>query len=205
MFGPHRRTIRRWPVVRNRVAWSVCRSVCRSVIVVSPAKTAAPIEMPFGLRTRVDPRKHVLDGMHLANTIDWTVRVRRDVALCQITLTTCYGRPALQMRTLYFCPLISIFFHHLLFFSSPNLSGRRLDVYHTSTLGFSANLECMSEMCCTRLAGNTGRKKSPFWHHGTTLSASVFAAKACIDNWKKILLNIDSSSTCPHNMVNLAY
>ena len=43
-------------------------------------------------------------------------------------------------------------------FSSPNLSGRRLDVYHTSTrLGPSANLECRSEMCCTRLAGNTGR------------------------------------------------
>jgi len=29
---------------------------------VSPAKTAAPIEMPFGLRTRVRPGNHVLDG-----------------------------------------------------------------------------------------------------------------------------------------------
>jgi len=29
---------------------------------VSPAKTAAPIELPFGLRTRVDPGNHVLDG-----------------------------------------------------------------------------------------------------------------------------------------------
>jgi len=38
------------------------------------------------------------------------------------------------------------------FFSSPNLSGRRLDVYHTSCCGLSANLECRSEMCCTRLA-----------------------------------------------------
>ena len=36
--------------------------VCRSVTLVSPAKTAAPIEMPFGLRTRVGPRNHVLDG-----------------------------------------------------------------------------------------------------------------------------------------------
>ena len=35
---------------------------------------------------------------------------------------------------LYFCPVISIFFY-LLFYSSPNLSGRRLDVYHTSTHG----------------------------------------------------------------------
>jgi len=35
------------PVVTDRVAWSVRRSVT----LVSPAKTAAPIEMPFGLRT----------------------------------------------------------------------------------------------------------------------------------------------------------
>jgi len=45
----------------------------------------------------------------------------------------------------------------------------------------------MSEMCCTRLAENTGRKKSPFWHHRTTLSGCIFAAQACIDNWKKLV------------------
>ena len=45
--------------------------------------------------------------------------------------------------------------------------------------GFRANLECTSEMCCT------GRKKSPFWHHRTTLSGCIFAAEACIDNPKK--------------------
>jgi len=45
-------------------------------------------------------------------------------------------------------------------------------------------------------------QKSPFWHHRTTLSACVFAAKAFIDNRKKNLLNIDTSSTPPHNMAN---
>ena len=41
-----------------------CLSVGLSVTLVSPAKTAAPIEieMPFGLRTRVGQRNHVLDG-----------------------------------------------------------------------------------------------------------------------------------------------
>jgi len=34
-------------IVRDPVAWSVCRSVT----LVSPTKTAEPIEMPFGLRT----------------------------------------------------------------------------------------------------------------------------------------------------------
>ena len=61
----------------------------------------------------------------------------------------------------------------------------------------------MSEMCCTRLAENTGRKKNrQFWHHRTTLSGCIFAAEACIDNRKKKLSNNDTSSTCPHNIVN---
>jgi len=58
-------------------------------------------------------------------------------------------------------------------------------------------------MCRTRLAANTGRKKLPFWQHRTTFSGCIFTVKACIDNWKKNLLNTDTSSTCPHNMVNL--
>jgi len=44
------------------VCRSVGLSVCRSVALVSPAKTAAPIELPFGLRTWVGPGDHVLDG-----------------------------------------------------------------------------------------------------------------------------------------------
>jgi len=53
-----------------------------------------------------------------------------------------------------------------LLFSSPNLSGRRLNVYNTipyirtkaTWCGLSANLECRSERCCARLAGNAGPK-----------------------------------------------
>jgi len=41
-----------------------------------------------------------------------------------------YGHPVIYGRPQYFCPVVSIFF-----FSSPNLSGHRLDVYHTSTHG----------------------------------------------------------------------
>jgi len=50
------------PTVIDRVAWSVGLSVGLSVTLVSPAKMAEPIEMPFGLWTRVGPRDHVLDG-----------------------------------------------------------------------------------------------------------------------------------------------
>ena len=45
----------------------------------------------------------------------------------------CYGRPMEQGRPLYFCPVVSS--SSSLFFSSPNLSRRRLDVCHTSTHG----------------------------------------------------------------------
>jgi len=68
--------------------------------------------------------------------------------------------------------------------------------------GLSANLECTSEMCCTRIAENTGCKTSPSVHHHTTLSGYIFATKACVNNRKKNLSNSNISSTCPHNMVN---
>jgi len=57
-------------------------------------------------------------------------------------------------------------------------------------------------MYCTRLAGNTGRKKSPSGHHCTTLLGRMFATKAHIDSRKKNLLSSNISSTCPHNMAN---
>jgi len=71
----------------------------------------------------------------------------------------------------------------------PNLRRRRLDVYHTSILIY-ANLGCRSETCCTRLAGNTGRKaknrrKFAICIPSHKLSGYIFATKARIDNRKK--------------------
>jgi len=43
----------------------------------------------------------------------------------------------------------------------------------------------MFEMRCTLLAENTAHRKSPFWHHCTTLSGCIFTAEACVDNRKK--------------------
>ena len=50
------------PIVTDRVVWSVSLSVT----VVSPAKTAEPIDMPFGLEDSVRPRNHVLDEVQIA-------------------------------------------------------------------------------------------------------------------------------------------
>jgi len=51
------------PIVTDRVAWSVGLSVRVSITVVSPAKTAALIEMPFPLWAGMGRKNHVLDGV----------------------------------------------------------------------------------------------------------------------------------------------
>jgi len=112
--------------------------------------------------------------------------------------------PYVIWQTIIFLPcgfyLSSSFFFY---FSSPNLSGRRLDVYHTSTQGVAlVRISNACLKCAARVSLKIqDAKKSPFWHHRTTLSGCIFAAEACIDNWKK-LLNSNICSTCPHNMVN---
>jgi len=45
-----------------------------------------------------------------------------------------YGCPMEEGRTLYFHPVVS---SSIFFFSSPNLSHRKLDVYYTSTHGMA--------------------------------------------------------------------
>jgi len=104
-------------------------------------------------------------------------------------------------QTIIFLPC-RLFF--LLFLSSPNLSRRRLDVCHTSTHDV-ANLQCRSEMCCTRLAGNAGPKKSPKIRHLGTIAQLCQAISSQLRHvstiWKN-LLSSNTSSTCPHNMAN---
>jgi len=56
-FRPHRSTT----YIDAASCYKPSSMVCRSVIVVSPAKMVEPIEMPFGLKTWVGPRNHVLD------------------------------------------------------------------------------------------------------------------------------------------------
>jgi len=78
----------------------------------------------------------------------------------------------------------------LLYFSSPNLSCRRLDVCHTSTHGVA--LVRISDAGLKRAARGSlkihdvkSHQKSPSVHHRTTLSCYIFATKACMDNRKK--------------------
>ena len=58
----------------------------------------------------------------------------------------------------------------------------------------------MSEMCCTRLAGNTGRKKSRL-RTIAQLRQAIYLRNARINNRKNVL-NSNISPTCPYNTVN---
>jgi len=61
-FRPHRGYLDA-AIVTDGVASSDGLPLRRSVTIVSPAKAAEQIEMPFGMLNEVDPRKHVLDGV----------------------------------------------------------------------------------------------------------------------------------------------
>ena len=70
---------------------------------------------------------------------------------------------------------------------------------------YSANLECMSEMCCMWLAENTGRKndaKNCHLHSITQICRPYLRNSGTHWQSEKNLLNSNISSTCPHNMVN---
>jgi len=75
------------------------------------------------------------------------------------------------MRTLYFCPVVSFY---LLSFFIPRLISAAADWMSTILphmwCGLSANIECRSEMCCSRLAGNIGRKNDAKNRHLRTIA-----------------------------------
>jgi len=94
---------------------------------------------------------------------------------------------------------LSSFFLPSLFLAYSQRSETGCLLYFHTRCGLSANLERRSEMCCTQLAGNTGRKndekRSPSAHHRTTLLGCIFVNNARIDNGKN-LLDSNISSTC---------
>ena len=88
------------------------------------------------------------------------------------------------------------------FFPSPILSGRRLDVSHTSIhdVVLVGIYNCRSEMCCKRLAENTGRKNPASAHHCTNFA--ITSQLRHLSTIGKKLLNSNMSYRCIHNMAN---
>jgi len=111
------------------------------------------------------------------------------------------------MWTLCFAAVVSVFFFLLLHFFlaySQRLQSGCLPCFHT-WCGFSVNLECKCEMCCTRLAGNTGHKKYAKHCHLCTIAQLCQAISSQLTHLSTIgknLLDSNISFTHPQNMVN---
>ena len=129
-------------------------------------------------------RRRLQTSMQTGRSRQYFHVVHCRMAYCTVAvlfMVALWNRADHYIFILWFLSLLSSFFPRLI--SAWQIGC--LPYLHT-WCGLSANLECRSESCCPRLAGNTGRKKSLFWHHRTTLSGYIFGTKACIDNRKKI-------------------
>jgi len=104
---------------------------------------------------------------------------------------------------LYFCPVVSSFFLSSFLFSSPNLSGRRLDVCHTSTHGVA--LVRIQNACLRRAVRGSLQMQDAKNRHLRTILQLCRAISSQLRNISTIgkkLLSSNISSRCPHNMVN---
>jgi len=105
------------------------------------------------------------------------------------------------------CGIFLLSFFLLFFLALSQRSQIGCLTYFRKWCGLSANLvlECMSYMCCTRLAGNAGPKKSPkIGRLGNIahLCRAISSQLRHVSTIGKNLLNSNISPTCPHNMVN---
>jgi len=139
-------TVQRYCAVCDGV-WVVCMSVCLSAKIVSPAKLAEPIEMPFEMWTRVGQRNHVLHGgpdspmrrgnfegefrTELASYIRPIVTYKNTAqwaASRQNSLTTCYylrqGGYVFVVVCLFVCLFVNNFAQKLLNGFAWNFQGR---------------------------------------------------------------------------------
>jgi len=100
----------------------------RSPIWCSRPKMMMPISMNTTTNRQINNKLCVVATVNSHNA-----RYKSHFKDCCYNTIIHYGRPMEQGRPLYFCPVISFF----LSLSSPNLRGRRSDVYHTSTHGLA--------------------------------------------------------------------
>jgi len=97
--------------------------------------------------------------------------------------------------------LLSFFIHRLISAAADWMS----TILPHMVWPYSANLECRSEVCCTRLAANTGRKNDAKNRHLCTIAQlcrAISSQLRYVSTIGKKLLSSNISPTCAYNMVN---
>jgi len=87
----HLQSAKMQPLATDIVWVSLCVCVCLLDATVNPAKTDEPIEMLFGLWTRVGPRNHMLNGA-------WIPHPRLLLKSCPLTVDHSYYSFAIAQR-----------------------------------------------------------------------------------------------------------
>jgi len=104
------------------------------------------------------------------------------------------------MRTLYFYPVVFSIFYLLSFFIHRLISAAA-DWMYTIPPHMAcpcANLECRSEMCCTRLAGNTGCKNDAKNRHLRTIAQICWAISSQLRHVSTIGKKLVKEQYLPH-------
>ena len=118
----------------------------------------------------------------------------------------CFIVATQQGRPLYFAAVVSSSsFFFFFFFSSPNLSGRRLDVYHTLAHGV-ALVRIQNEGLKYAARGSLKIQDAKICHLRTIaqLCRAISLQLRHVSTIQKNLLNSNISCTCVHNMVNFS-
>jgi len=110
--------------------------------------------------------------------------------------------------SLWFLPTYLSIFLYFIFFSSPILSGRRLDVCHTSThMVWPCGLQCEFRMQVRNVLQVARwkyrtQKNDVKNRHLRTMAQLYRAVSSQLRQSEKLTLNSNMSSTCLHNMAN---
>jgi len=131
--------------------------------------------------------------------------LQQNISLTTLIMAAVCNRVGHYIFALWF--LSFSFFFLFLTYSQRSEIGCLPYFYTWCGCGLSANLECRSEMCCTRLAENAGCKTDSKNCHLCTIAQLCRALSSQLRHVSTIgknLLNSNSSSSCPDNMVNFS-
>jgi len=148
------------------------RRCVRGLVRCSPTapRWCCQTDNQWGCATRSDHRWHRSSPLTTAK-VSASVTATQHCAHFAANIKYIYGLPIGQAIVFCSCDFLFLLLLRLSIFLaySQRLQIGCLPYFHT-WCGLSANLECSSGMCCTRLAENTGRKKLPKIRHLRTIA-----------------------------------
>jgi len=150
------------------------------------------------LRIRSELRKRKLASV----TVERVLNIQGNILAAVVANVINYGRRVADVNIMFLPCSSFLSFYLFLFLAYSQQSQIRCLPYFDTCYGLSANLECISEICCMQLAGNTGRKNRHLCTIAQLCRAISSQLRYISAIRKKNLLNTNISPKCVYNMVN---